>query len=191
MKQGPPLASASRRERLAQLVHDKLVEPLRHSHHSPEFSARGVFVGLLVALTPTVGIQMAMVLGIWAGTRRLRPAWDFNLVVALAWTWVTNVATAPPLYYLYIVTGRIVLNRWEHVQHYGAFIQHLEQSRPPGAGLLASVWLHAASLINKFGVPMFVGCLPWVVLGSWAGYVWSLGLLRRLAAARARRAAQS
>lgn len=180
----------SRRERLTRLIHDRLVAPLRHSRHSPEYTARGVFVGLLIALTPTVGIQMAMVLGVWAGVRRLRPAWDFNVVVALAWTWVTNVATAPPLYYLYVVTGRIVLNRWDNVQHYGAFVQHLEQSLPPEAGLLEFAWLHVQGLFSTFGVPMFVGCLPWVLLGAWAGYVWSLGLLRRIAAARARRAAE-
>jgi uncharacterized protein (DUF2062 family) len=186
---GPP--PKSRRERLAQQVHDRLVAPLRHSPHAPEYAARGVFVGLLVALTPTVGIQMGIVLGIWAAVRRLRPAWDFNLVVALAWTWVTNVVTAPPLYYIYVVTGRILLNRWERIQHYGAFVEHLEQSMPPQAGLLESAWVHGLSLFSKFGVPMFVGCLPWVIFGSWAGYAWSLGLLRRVAAARARRAAES
>ncbi len=175
---------------MARLLHDKLVEPLRRSRHPPEYTARGVFFGLLVAMTPTVGIQMAIVFGMWVIIRRARPAWDFNLVVALAWTWVTNVATAPPLYYLYIVTGRMMLGRWEDMQGYKVFAQRLAATMPEDAGWLEAAWRYVVNLFDIFGVPMFVGCLPWMVLGSWAGYVWSLGLLRRLARARARRASR-
>ena len=32
------------------------------------------------------------------------------------------MATAPPLYYLYIVTGRMMLGRWEDMQGYDVFI---------------------------------------------------------------------
>ncbi len=52
-------------------------------------------MGLAVALTPTIGVQMPVVLLLWLGVRRLRPAWDFNLLVARAWTWLISVATMP------------------------------------------------------------------------------------------------
>ena len=177
--------------RFARILHDKLVDPLRRSRHPPEYTARGVLFGLLVALTPTVGIQMAIVFGIWLAVRRLTPGWDFNLVVGLAWTWVTNVATAPPLYYLYIVTGRIMLGRWEDMRGYQVFAERLAATMPQEAGWLETAWRYVVNLFDIFGVPMFVGSLPWMVLGAWAGYVWSLGLLRRFAQARARRAARN
>jgi len=179
-----------RRSRLWRILHLKLVIPLHRSRHPPEYTARGVAVGLLVALTPTVGVQMPIVFFIWLAARKLRRAWDFNLVVALAWTWVTNVATAPPLYYLYIVTGRMLLGRWDDLQGYEQFSMRLAQTLPQDAGWLESAWLYVLNLFRVFGEPMFVGCVPWMVLGTWAGYVWSLGLLRGLAKARARRAAK-
>ena len=179
----------AQRGRLAQLVHDKLVVPLHRSKHPPEYTARGVFFGLLIALTPTVGIQMPIVFGIWLLVRRLRPSADFSLVVALAWTWVTNVATAPPLYYLYIVSGRIMLGHWDNLQGYDVFAERLAQTMPQDAGWLETAWLYVVNLFDIFGVPLFVGCLPWMVFGAWAGYVWSLGLLTRLRLARERRVA--
>jgi uncharacterized protein (DUF2062 family) len=180
----------ARRGRLWRLLHLKLVIPLRRSRHPPEYAARGVAVGLLVALTPTVGVQMPVVFLIWLAVRRLRPAWDFHLVIALAWTWVTNVATAPPLYYLYIVSGRMLTGRWDDLQGYERFARRLAETVPGDAGWVEAAWLYVLNLFQVFGVPMFVGCVPWMILGAWAGYVWSLGLLRSLAKARARRASR-
>lgn len=182
--------ASPRRSRLWRILHLKLVIPLRRSRHPPEYTARGVAVGLLVALTPTVGVQMPIVFLVWLAMRKLRPAWDFHLVVALAWTWVTNVATAPPLYYLYIVSGRMLLGRWDDLQGYAQFSERLAQTLPTDAGWLEAAWLYVVNLFRVFGEPMFVGCVPWMVLGTWAGYVWSLGLLRGLARSRARRAAK-
>lgn len=183
MDAAPP---PTRRGRLAQVVHERLLDPLRRSRHPPEYTARGVFVGLLVALTPTVGVQMPIVFALWLALRRMSQAYDFNLVVALAWTWVTNVATAPPLYYLYLVTGRMMLGRWDELQGYQRFEERLARSLPQDAGWLESAWSYGVNLFDQFGVPMFVGCIPWMALGAWAGYAWSLGALRRLALARAR-----
>ena len=188
MDETPP--STPERSWLSRIIHEKLLEPLRRSKHPPEYTARGVFFGLLVAMTPTVGVQMPIVFVIWLLIRRIRPTWDFNMVVALAWTWVTNVVTAPFLYYLYIVTGRILLGRWEDMQGFDIFRERLAATLPKDAGWLEAAWSYVVNLFDIFGIPMFVGCAPWMVLGSWAGYVWSLGLLRRLAAVRARRAAE-
>ena len=184
-------SSPPTRGRFSQLVHDKLIEPLHQSKHSAEHTARGVFFGLLVALTPTVGVQMFMVFGIWLLVRRIRPSWDFSLVIALAWTWVTNVATAPPLYYLYIVSGRILLGHWDDLQGYEVFTQRLAHTMPVDAGWIETAWLYVKNLFEIFGVSLFVGCLPWMVLGAWAGYVWSLRVVVRVRRVRERRASAS
>lgn len=143
--------------------------------------------GMMVALTPTVGVQMPMVFLIWLGIRRFRPEWNFNLLVALAWTWITNVATAPPIYYLYIVTGRTLMGRWEKVRDYETFAGRLTETLADDAGWFDLLRVYAVNLVNKFGVPLFVGCIPWVLLGSWLGYRWSRSFIIGMRRVRERR----
>jgi uncharacterized protein (DUF2062 family) len=165
----------------------RLIIPLFRSPHPPEYTARGVFIGLLVALTPTVGIQMAIVGVLWIGLRALHSRFDFNLIAALAWTWVTNAVTAPFVYYAYIVTGRVMLGRWDELRGYATFADRFQQSLPVDAGAFHTVWIFVVNLFKVFGVPLFVGCVPWTVLGAWLGYRWSLKFTRIYQARRARR----
>jgi uncharacterized protein (DUF2062 family) len=169
------------------VIRTRLIHPLLHPRHAPEYTARGVMFGLMVALTPTVGAQMPMVFLIWLAVRRLKPEWNFNLVAAMAWTWVTNVATAPPIYYLYIVTGRTIMGRGDHLRDYDTFASRLTESLEEDASWLDTVWVYADNLVNNFGLPLFVGCMPWVVVGSWLGYRWSLSFIIGVRRARKRR----
>ena len=173
--------------RASQLIRQRLIRPLLRSRHAPEYTARGVLVGLAIALTPTVGVQMLLVFGVWLLAGRFVRRWDFNLVVAMAWCWVTNIATAPPLYYLYIITGRALLGQWGGIEGYDSFVTTLGASMPRDAGWLTEAWVFLLNLFKAFGVPLFVGCIPWAILGAWAGYVWSLRLLERFARLRERR----
>ncbi len=84
-------------ERLKRMVRYRLVTPLQRSRHPPDYVARGVSAGLFWAMTPTIGIQMPMVLLHWLMVRKIG-RWDFNLIHAWAWTWVNNVATVLPVY---------------------------------------------------------------------------------------------
>lgn len=173
--------------RLQILIRRRLIIPLFRSPHPPEYTARGVFIGLLVALTPTVGIQMAIVGVIWIVGRAVHSRLDFNLIVALAWTWVTNAVTAPFVYYAYIVTGRVMLGRWDELRGFATFADRFQRSLPTDAGALQTVWLYIVNLFESFGVPMFVGSIPWTVLGAWLGYRWSLKLTRVYQIRRERR----
>ncbi|MDS4071718.1 MAG: DUF2062 domain-containing protein, partial [Defluviicoccus sp.] len=96
--------------RLGRLIHLRLIVPLKRSRHSPEFTARGTAIGLFWAFTPLVGIQMHLVFLTWLCMRPTR--WRFNLLVGVAWTWVTNVLTMWPCYYVFYVTGRLMLGDW-------------------------------------------------------------------------------
>jgi len=84
-------------ERLKRLTRYRLIVPIIRSKHGPEYSARGVLVGMLVAMTPTVGVQMPIVAFLWLLMRIIRTSWNFSLIIAMAWTWVTKDVTAPPL----------------------------------------------------------------------------------------------
>ena len=49
----------------------RFVVPVKRSRHPPQYTARGVAVGLFWAMTPTVGIQMMFVLANWLVVRRV------------------------------------------------------------------------------------------------------------------------
>jgi len=95
-------------DRWVRLCRYKLVIPMKRSPHSPEHGARGVMIGLMWGLTPTVGIQMVFCLLTWVIAKRFFK-WDFSLIISLAWTWTTNVITLVPAYYLFFLTGQVML----------------------------------------------------------------------------------
>lgn len=82
--------------RVRRVLLRRLIAPLTRGQHAPEYTARGTAVGLAVAFTPTVGVQMPAVFLLWMLIRCLRPSWEFNLVVAVAWTWLTNISRWRP-----------------------------------------------------------------------------------------------
>lgn len=176
--------------RLRYMLMYRLLAPILRSKHPPEYTARGVLFGLLAALTPTVGVQMLIVLGMWALVRTFRPAWDFNLIVGCAWTWVTNIITVPPVYFLFLITGRVMMGQWDDIGGYGEFSGQLSGMLSSQLDFFESLWLYTVELFRVWGLPMFVGSIPWAIIGSWAGYRWSLGLMRRFGDRRRNRAAR-
>lgn len=177
-------------ERLCRNMRYRLVVPLRRGIHPAEHSARGVAVGLAWALTPLVGVQMPFVFLIWVLARKLFN-WNFSLILAWGWTWVTNVITVVPCYFLFYMTGQIMLGRFEDLSGYGEFekllaTQHFDDS---SMGYLESLWAHMVVLFEAWGLPLAIGCLPWSILGAWAGYVWSLRFIIGHRANKAKRRA--
>ena len=170
------MAAAPRRNRgssIRRLIRLRLIVPLLRGRHPPDYTARGVFYGLLIGLTPTVGIQMPIVLLIWLLLRSLNKEWDFNVIVGMAWVWISNAFTVPPFYYAFFVTGQLMLGRFDDVAGYSAFTRDLAGAVPADVGFVELVWVSTVNLFDLFGVPMFVGCIPWAVAGAWIGYKWS------------------
>lgn len=167
-------------DRMARLCRYKLVIPIKRSPHSPEYTARGVMIGLMWGLTPTVGAQMVFCLFTWMIAKRFTK-WDFSLIVSLAWTWSTNVITLVPAYYLFFITGQIMLGRYDDVSGYGEFASTWGRAMGdnPDAGFWESAWSYTVMLIKGWGLPMLIGCVPWSILGGWAGYNWSLRFVRQ------------
>jgi len=134
-----------------------------------------VAVGLAWGLTPTVGIQMIFCLFTWMIARKLFK-WNFSLILAMAWTWTTNVVTLVPCYFLFYMTGQILLGRSDDLSGYNEFEKLLASQAADDAamGYLESIWAHTVALFEGWWLPLMIGCLPWSFLGAWAGYVWSL-----------------
>lgn len=175
--------------RLKRMTRYRLVTPLQRSRHPPDYVARGVSAGLFWAMTPTIGIQMPMVLAHWIAVRGIK-RWDFNLIHAWAWTWVTNFATMIPVYYAFYATGQIFLGNWDDLTGYYGFLELWNQSigvtedgfHPDGVldqlwyyvvGIFEYAWNFFVVAMKNWGLPMLVGCIPYAIVSAWLGYVWS------------------
>ena len=162
---------------VALLVHVKLVIPMIRSKNPPEITARGAMIGMAWAMTPLVGVQMYLVFMTWLLTRKVFK-WDFNLPVGLAWTWVTNVFTMPPFYYVFYVTGKIMMGEFAERTTYAKFY-NLIKTVLNESGVVEALKAMGQVLIKDWGFAMMVGSVPWIVLGGWAVYKWTLWYIRQ------------
>lgn len=176
-------------QRLLRITRYRLVIPLMRSRQSPEHNARGTMIGLFWAFTPSVGIQMPLVLLTWIVARRVF-RWDFNLVLGLAWTWVTNAFTALPCYYLFYLTGQILFGHWSRLSGFDGFAAQWHAAFVPGESIHDQVLSLGQMLLMDWGITMLVGSLPWGILFGAIGYRYSLRFTRAYRRARAERMAR-
>jgi hypothetical protein len=175
---------------LMRLIRLRLVIPLHRTPHPPEYTARGVAIGLLVAMTPTIGIQMFIVAGLWVIVTRLF-RWEFSLLAGVAYTWTTNAFTMIPFYYLFYVTGQLILGNWHDINGFDSFTQLVTSiSSNPDLGFWQALWLWTVELFTGWGVPMFVGSIPWSLVSAWLGYVLTHSYIVRHRRKKAERAAE-
>ena len=174
---------------LGRLTRYRLIIPLKRGQMPPEFVARGVAVGLAVAFTPTVGIQLIAVLGIWALAKALGPRFNFHLIAAMAWVWVTNIFTIGPIYYAFLLTGQLMLGRFDEFGSIGfsTFSAQLTDVVSNDASFLESLWVGTLALFEVWGLPLFLGSLPWAIGTAWVGYAWSRRFIVRFREARQKR----
>ncbi|MGE0463115.1 MAG: DUF2062 domain-containing protein, partial [Vicinamibacterales bacterium] len=155
-------------ERLRRVVRYRLVVPMLRSRHAPRHTARGIGMGVFWGLTPTVGFQTPLMLGVWAGGRTL--GWHSSLVQTAAWAWVNNPLTIVPLYYLYYVTGQMMLGHAADMAGYSAFAEVWSTAMDGSMPLLE----RAMTAWRVLGWPTIIGCVPWAVTGAMVSYRWSL-----------------
>lgn len=95
---------------LKETIYEKLIRPVFNADDTPESIALACAVGMFVALTPTVGIQMPVAIFIGTlinkYTRR-----QMNNIVGAAMCWVSNPLTFVPMYYGYLWLGWTLMGR--------------------------------------------------------------------------------
>ena len=177
--------------RMKRVAKYRLLIPIKRSKHPPEYTARGVGVGMAWALTPSIGIQMVFCFVTWLVAKKVFK-WDFSVLIAMAWTWTTNVVTAIPCFYLFFVTGQIILKGFDDLSGYEEFSRQWEAlvRQDSDMGYFESLWREMSIAAEVWGVPLLIGCLPWSVLGGLSGYYLSLRFIRRHRAAKQRRRLQ-
>lgn len=154
--------------RLENVVYKKLIHPMIYSAQPPVYKARGVAIGMAWAMTPLVGVQMGLVTVTWGIAKFFK--WRFSLPLALAWTWVTNVVTLPPIYYLFYVTGQIMRGRFQDISGYQSLQKLIEAAFLSNEPFMRQMEAFFRLFVQDWGISMFVGCAPWVVIGAFAAY---------------------
>jgi uncharacterized protein (DUF2062 family) len=178
---GVPRRRASFVRRIGRLIRLRLVIPMVRSRQPPENTARAVAVGLFWALTPTFGIQMALSAVHWYVARTFFKC-DFSVVVAMAWTWVTNLFTLPIAYYVFFLIGQILLGRWRDLSGYESFQKFWVTAMGETGGDPTSMaaWnTYFSVIVEGWGLAMLVGSLPLAFIGYFVGYYWTLRIVRR------------
>ena len=82
----------------------KIIDPFLFSEHPPGHDALGAALGLLVGFGFPLGLQ-------WVSLGLFRMIFRFNIVLALALTWVNNPFTVGPMYYGYYLMGSALVGR--------------------------------------------------------------------------------
>ena len=157
-------------QNIGRLLKLRLVIPLLRSPHPADFKARGVAVGMGWAMTPLVGIQMTLVMMTWVFFKKVLKK-DFSIPLALAYTWVTNVFTMLPIYYIFYVTGQLMLGHWDDISGYSQLQGILHDTFMADLSFAQQWLLFFKLLLQDWGVAMIVGCLPWLIAGAWISYV--------------------
>ena len=163
-------------DKIKRPVEYRLVVPLKRSVQDPVILARGVLVGMMWAMTPLVGIQMTTVLITWMIAKKLN--WSFSLPIAIAFTWVTNVFTMVPVYYVFYVTGKLMMGDWHNITGWDSVKNIVETTFFSDYTMWESIVLFGKMLLKDWGLAMALGCIPWSIGCGWISYRWSLKFLR-------------
>ena len=156
-------------QNIGRLLKLKLLVPLWRSPHPPEYKALGVAIGTMWAMTPLVGVQMWLVFMTWAFAKRVLKK-PFSLPLGLAYTWLTNVFTMIPIYYVFYVTGQMMMCHWDSISGYSHLKQILEQTFLSDLSFADEWLLFFKLLLKDWGVAMLVGSIPWMIGGFYFGY---------------------
>lgn len=98
---------------IVKICYERLIKPIIEIKDSPHSIALGTAIGMWVALTPTVGIQMTVCLIVCTLLKA-------NILIAVAMCWISNPITFIPMYYGYYRFGLFISNTepssWQEFQ---------------------------------------------------------------------------
>lgn len=122
-----------------------VIHYLLHADDPPHELALGVAIGVWVTFTPTIGIQMALIVFL---------AWLLraNKVVGLPIAWITNPATIVPMYYPCYWLGRVILGHPDVGMEWWKKLAH------PPTGWWPAVTFYLDCVWEIFE-PLWLGCL--------------------------------
>ncbi len=141
----------------------KLIQPMKRQYRDPRYLARATSIGMGLAFAPFPG-QIPVVAAIWVLARKLK--WRFSLVVSLAWTFISNVFTNLPLFYLYYLVGNFLRGK-KDVLSYGSIQARFDSGLFYGIKDVATEL--GLSIVLGSCVFMFVFGILGYFFGYWCG----------------------
>ena len=134
---------------------------------TPHSVALGTAIGMFVGMTPTVGIQMIIVLIVAFLTS---PFFKFNKIAAVLTVYVTNPLTIVPIYWFNYKIGTCFIPSKVTYDDFVAIVRFDSHDN----------WSERAlSLITELGAPLLVGCVLVATACSLVTYPAMRWLLRR------------
>jgi uncharacterized protein (DUF2062 family) len=128
-----------------------------HADDSPQDLAKGSAIGLFIAMTPTIGVQMILALLLTAMFR-------VNKAIALAMVWISNPLTLIPLYYANWWLGHQIVQTTavEGQSAVRARIAEISDSIGGMTNLIAhtfdsAFWSKVLKLVWSLGVELWIG----------------------------------
>ena len=147
---------------------------------SPQRIARGVFLGFVVGMTPTIGLQIVLYLGLATLLRA-------NKVAGVPITFIANPLSALPLYGFCWWVGNLLLHgghgesSWDAVS--ARLTAELQSSESVYDQLLsADFWRRMGGMMGQLGGELWLGSLVLgfaVGLPAYALVLWGVGEYRR------------
>ncbi|MFO0905658.1 MAG: DUF2062 domain-containing protein [Pirellulales bacterium] len=136
-----------------------VVHRLLHADDPPHKLALGFAIGIFVTLTPTMGVQMLLVVFL---------AWLLraNKTVGVPLVWITNPATTIPIYYFLYVVGQRLLG----TEHVGWEWWAELAKQPPTQGWWSTT-LYYWDKTLEIAAPLWVGCIVVGLISAVLSYV--------------------
>lgn len=125
---------------------------------TPHHIALGTAIGVCVGLTPTPGLQMLIVLGIYYASRSIL---RFSLPAGLAAVYVSNPITALPIAWASYVIGR---------EFVGGELTKAELAALLNGGGANGWWQHLLAMLTELGYAYLIGSLILALMCGCATY---------------------
>ncbi len=62
----------------------------------------------------------------------------------------------------------------EELLGFDEFAQRLEKILSIGGGGVTAAWDITIAMVALWGIPLFIGCIPWAIISGLIGYYWTL-----------------
>ena len=69
--------------------------------------------------------------------------------MAVAWTGLTNLVTVAPFHFAFVITGWLMLGRWDSLESYDQFTRDLTASLAEDATWYESLWVYTVNLFDQ------------------------------------------
>ncbi len=163
-------------------IFERIIKPVIISVSPIDEIALGAGIGVFIAFTPTVGIQMWIVFLIWLFLRYILGI-RFDLIVGTALVWISNPFTIFFMYYGFLATGLFAHSvlgiEAISLSYHTFYTRFYETLNNQDNSFFYTIIEGSKFLFFELGLPMLVGSLFFAIPSSILSYILTQRLLLR------------